>query len=133
MAFWNKETYAKVWKIETKEKYTDIRISTSEKDNREEGKYINSNWFARCVGKANNQITKINEGDRIKITSSKISNESYEDKNDGSKKSALKVIIFEFETLDSGNTKSDTKAKSEGKASEKKSKEKEVDDEELPF
>lgn len=112
--FFVKDTYCKIWKITAKEKYTDISISTSEKDNREEGKYINSNWFARCVGKAHNQIAKMSEGDRAKIVSGKVTNESYE--KDGEKKSAVRVTIFEFESADNNSTtKATTKTESKPK------------------
>lgn len=129
MAFWVKDTFAKVWEIKANEKYADVRISTSEKDNREEGKYINSNWFGRCVGKAYNQIAKINEKDSIKIISGKVTNEGYKDK-DGNNKSALRVTIFEIEDANSGKV---NKAESKSKKKEKTKSEEEVSDEELPF
>ncbi len=102
--------YAKIWKIAPAEKYVDVRISTSEKD--KDGKYVNSNWFARCLGKAAEQISKFKEGDRIKINKGKVSNELYTDKN-GDKKSALRVVIFDLESADSnGGTASYTLAQS---------------------
>ena len=141
MAFWIKETYAKVWDVEEKEKYTTLRISTSEKDSREEGKYINSNWFARCVGKA------LEKGDKIKITSGKISNESYKDK-DGNNKSALNLVVFDFEFMEATDnsakstskpkTKAKTKAKAKDEAKESTDMpvlddDEDEDDDELPF
>ena len=89
--------YSKIWKIDMKEKYADLRISTSEKIEKD-GKtdFINSNWFARAVGKAFNQIKNYNEGDSAVITKAKLSNETYE--KDGQKKSMLKFVIMEFES-----------------------------------
>lgn len=133
--FWVENTYAKIWKIDKKEKYADLRISTSEKDNREEGKYINSNWFARTIGHAFNQISngEFNEGDRVKIVKGKISNESYTDKN-GEKKSMLKVIILE---LANPNGDSSSAPAAEKKAPAKKpaakKKNEEISDDDLPF
>lgn len=133
--FWVENTYAKIWKIESKEKYDDLRISTSEKDNREEGKFINSNWFARCIGHAHQQIAngEFNEGDRVKIAKGKISNEAYEDK-DGNKKSALRVTILELASADSNSNTSAKESKPAAKKTTKTKKESAaVDDSDLPF
>ena len=55
MVFVNGKIYAKVWSVDAKEKYTDLRISTSEKVEKDGNtSYINSNWFPRAVGKAHN-------------------------------------------------------------------------------
>ena len=93
----NDKIFAKVWKIDKKDKYADLRISTSEKVEKDGNtSYINSNWFARAIGKAFNQLKDINEGDRVVITKAKLSNEQYE--KDGQKRSALKFVIMEFES-----------------------------------
>lgn len=129
--FFIKDTYAKIWSIKPSERYTDIRISTSEKDNREDGKYINSNWFARCVGKAHNQIAKMEEGDRAKIVSGKVSNEVYE--KDGEKKSALKVIVFDLERINNSNN-NESKPKEKAKKSVSPADFVEIEDgDDLPF
>lgn len=92
----NDKIFAKVWKIDKKEKYADLRISTSEKVEKDgETSYINSNWFARAIGKAFNQLKDIKEGDRVVITKAKLSNEPYE--KDGEKRSAFKFVVLEFE------------------------------------
>lgn len=91
--------FAKVWKIDKKDKYADLRISTSEKVEKDgETSYINSNWFVRAVGKAFNQLKDINEGDRVVITKAKLSNEQYE--KDGEKRSAFRFVVLEFESKD---------------------------------
>lgn len=98
--------FVTVWKVEDKGNYVQGRISTSEKDNREEGKWINSNWFCRFVGKAKEPALQLSERDRIKITSGKITNTtSGEGEN---RKSYLNVTIFDFETLEGfgGNSQS---------------------------
>lgn len=103
MVFVNNKIYAKVWNVEAKDKYTDLRISTSEKvDKNGETSYINSNWFVRAVGKAHNQAKTFSKGDNVVITKAKLSNEPYE--KDGQKKSAFKFVVLEFES------KEDTKA-----------------------
>ena len=89
--------YSKIWKIDKKEKYADLRISTSEKIEKDgKTEYVNSNWFARAVGKAFNQLKDFKEGDNAVITKAKLSNEQYE--KDGQKRSALKFVIMEFES-----------------------------------
>lgn len=80
--------YARVWKVWEKEKYTDLRVSTGDKQ--EDGTYKNSSWNVRLVGKAN---VKVNEGDNIVITKAKI--ENIFDKN--SNKEWLRIIAFELE------------------------------------
>ena len=103
MVFVNGKIFAKVWKIDKKDKYADLRISTSEKVEKDGNtEYVNSNWFARAIGKAFNQLKDINEGDRVVITKAKLSNEQYE--KDGEKRSAFRFIVLEFEG------KEDTKA-----------------------
>lgn len=93
MFFCHDKIYARVWKITPSEKYLDLQISTSEK--KQDGEYINSSWFARCVGHAFNSLNgKLKEGDRITITTAKLSNERYTAK-DGSIKSALRFVILE--------------------------------------
>lgn len=93
--------FATVWSVEDKGNYVQGRISTSEKDTREEGKYINSNWFVRFVGQSKEKALQLKERDRIRILSGKITNTlSGEGQN---RKSYLNVIIFDFEFLDSHN------------------------------
>ena len=95
MIFCHDTIYAKVWEVKTFEKYLELRISTSEKDKNNEGQYINSTWFPRCIGHAFNALKgKVKEGDRIVINLSKLSNEKYTAK-DGTTKSAFRFVILE--------------------------------------
>ena len=89
------KAYAKVWKVDVKEKYTALQISTGDKQ--ADGTYKNSNWNARLVGKAKD--IPVSEGDRIEIKSAKIEN-IYDKANN---KNWLNVIIFDFENQDSFN------------------------------
>ena len=118
MVFVNGKIYAKVWNVDAKEKYTDLRISTSEKVEKDGNtSYINSNWFVRAVGKAHNQAKNLSQGDNVVITKAKLSNEPYE--KDGQKRSAFKFVVLEFES------KEDTKDPESNGASDS--------DEDLPF
>lgn len=105
--------YSKIWKIDKKEKYADLRISTSEKVEKDgKTEYINSNWFARAVGKAFNQLKDFKEGDNAVIIKAKLSNESYE--KDGQKRSAFKFVVLEFESKDNAEApKADNTSDSE--------------------
>lgn len=95
MIFCHDKIYAKVWEVKQFDKYLELRISTSEKNKNNEGQYINSTWFPRCIGHAFNSLNgKVKEGDRIVITLSKLSNEKYTAK-DGTVKSAFRFVILE--------------------------------------
>lgn len=102
-----RDCYAKVWDVQVNEKYVDLRISTSEKDKNEQ--YVNSNWFARCIGQAYEPSTHLNKGDRIKITKGKVTNELHTN-NQGEKKSYLRVVVLGLE--DANNSGSYTPAQS---------------------
>ena len=80
--------YGRVWKVWKKEKYTDLNISTGDKQ--EDGSYKNSKWPVRLVGKANIEVA---EGDNIVITKAKIENIYDKERN----KEWLRVIAFELE------------------------------------
>jgi hypothetical protein len=115
--------FVTVWSVEDKGSYVQARISTSEKDNREEGKYINSNWFARFVGGCKEEALDLSERDRIKITSGKITNIlSGEGDN---KRNYLNVTIFGFEVLPQSGGSS--------KFSGGKPKDEEFTDDDIPF
>lgn len=81
--------YAKVWKVDKKENYTALQISTGDKQ--QDGTYKNSGWNCRLVGKAKD--IQVNESDSIVITAAKIEN-IY---NAEQKKSWLNIIVFDFE------------------------------------
>ena len=70
-------------------------MSTSEKDKDDNTKYINSNWFPRIIGHAFNSLKgKLKEGDKLVITKSKFTRESYKDA-EGVTKSSFKFLILE--------------------------------------
>lgn len=100
--------YARVWKVWKKEKYTDLSISTGDKQ--EDGTYKNSKWPARLVGKANVEVA---EGDSIVITKAKIENVYDKERN----REWLRIIAFELEDMAEADNPFDT----------------EKDNEELPF
>jgi hypothetical protein len=106
-----KNAFATVWTVEPKEKFTQARISTSEKE-KDTDKYVNSNWTARFVGKAKDAAATLKEKDRITIVSGKVTNTMYE--KDGEKKSFLQVVIFDFTVNGSnGNSTSSTVVESD--------------------
>lgn len=98
--FWiDNARYAKIWKIfqpkDSNAKYLDVSIGTSEKN--QDGEYVNSDWPARVIGKAFNQISKgdFKEKDTVDIVKAKLSNERYVDK-DGNHRNALRLLILEL-------------------------------------
>lgn len=97
MIFIKNPVWIKIWEINPKEKYIDIRFSTSEK--RDDGKYINSNWFGRCFGKAKDKFLSdnIKVGDRIRMTSGKITAEVYLN-SEGEKRTApTRVLVYDYD------------------------------------
>lgn len=133
--FYIKDAYARAWKVvRSTEKYTDIRITTSEKD--QDGNREYSTWFVRCVGAAHNKAKKLSEGDYIKILKAKMQNldRKDEDGNFMPYGSNLTIIVFDIEIDNkdtSDNKKETTKSKkSDGaKKSSKKASKKEDEDE----
>ena len=112
MVFVSNKIFAKVWNVEIKEKYTDLRISTSEKVEKDGNtSYINSNWFARAVDKAHNQAKNLSQGDNVVITKAKLSNEPYE--KDGQKRSAFKFVVLEFESKENAQAPENNASDSE--------------------
>ena len=81
------------------EKYTDLRITTSEKD--KEWNYVNSTWFPRVFGSVADQFKKMQQGDRFKITSGKLANVPYK-LEDGKIRSRLEFRIFSIDAGSSG-------------------------------
>lgn len=86
-------SYAKLWQIkEIKEKYSEVRISTSRKN--KEGKYEQDfGGFVRMVGQAHEQINYLTEGDSFKIVRCGVSNTYDKEK----KVTYNNFVIFEIE------------------------------------
>lgn len=101
MIYVSNKIYAKVWKVTVAEKYIDLRISTSVKD--ENDNYKNSGWFPRAIGKAMEKLKDVKEGDRITINKAMLTNERYTDDN-GNTKSAFKFLILDAEIQDDAAT-----------------------------
>lgn len=95
-------SYAKLWEIrDRKEKYTDIRISTSRK-NKETGNYEQDfGDFARLVGKAHEAAEDLNDGDRFKIIKCGVENRYNKEK----KVTYYNFVIFEIEPVESEPSK----------------------------
>ena len=104
MIFCKSKIYAKVWNAELSEsgKYMDLKISTSEKKEKEgeEPEFINSSWFARAVGHAVNSLKNITEGARIEITSAKLTNVYNKEKE----KAYFNFVILEAKIAGDGET-----------------------------
>ena len=115
MIFVTNEIRAKVWGIDRKDKYTDIKLSTSEKGPKG---YVYSHWFARAIGQAHELLKNCSEHETISITKSKLTNEGYKN-NDGQGKSSVRWVIFEASLCESGKDSSKTPKTKKTKGSEK--------------
>lgn len=106
MIFIKNPTWIKIWEVNPKEKYIDIRFSTSEK--KEDGSYTNSNWFGRCLGKARNKIIEdnIQKGDKIRMTSGKITAEVYLNDKGEKRTAPVKILIFDYDNGENSNNAS---------------------------
>lgn len=82
-------SYAKVWKINSHEKYTDIQCSTSQK---KDGNYVTDfSGFVRLVGKAHQKAVDLSEKDSIKIGNFGVTNSFANGKN------YTNIIMFDYE------------------------------------
>ena len=87
-------SYAKIWEIkEIKDKYSDIRISTSAKDKKTEEYYQDFGAFVRLVGQAHAQLEYLNTGDKFKIVRCGVTNKYDKEK----KVTYTDYVIFELE------------------------------------
>ena len=91
MIFINDVRYIKVWDVDIKEKYIDVRSGTSDK--KQDGTYENSSWNVRLVGKAVEQGKHLKKGDTYTIVKGKISNVYVKAKET----TYLNVIAFEID------------------------------------
>lgn len=83
--------YAKVWKINSHDHYTDIQCSTQQK---KEGNYVTDfRGFARLVGKAHEKAVDLAEGDSIKIGNFGVTNNYDKAKNI----TYTNILLFDFE------------------------------------
>lgn len=96
-----KDTYATVWSIENKGNFVQGRISTSEKDTKNQGKWINSNWFCKFSMKCKDLALTLHEKSKI-IMSGKVT--TYTTGEEGNKKTYTNVTIFDFKVVDNKPT-----------------------------
>ena len=96
------DTYAKLWAVENKGKYSVVELSVSRK-NKDTGEYETdfSDKFARFVGEAHTALQGMTGKERIKITSGDISNRYDKEK----KVTYTNFVVFSFEKLDGENEK----------------------------
>ncbi|MCR5225547.1 MAG: hypothetical protein K6C34_05685 [Alphaproteobacteria bacterium] len=83
---------ATAWKVDKHDKYLELQISTSEKN--QDGSYTNSYWYPRAIGHAFNTLKDVEKGTRITITKAKLTNTVFTDK-DGKKRTGFKFLILE--------------------------------------
>lgn len=123
----NSKVYMKVWDIKPLEKYTDLRATTSEK--KEDGSYLNSSWFPRCIGHAHNKTKELAKGDTILVTRFKLTNEPYE--KDGVKRSFFRMLVLDYEV--SKRADGQTGKQTVKKAEQQQKQEESASEEDMPF
>lgn len=81
-----------VFQVQKEEKYVDVNLSTSEKQ--QDGEWKNSQWNTRFVGKACEKAKELSDKDRIALLSFKMENVYVKEKN----ASYTNVIVYDFAT-----------------------------------
>lgn len=128
--------YARVWKVTKKEKYSEVRLSTSKKD-KNSGEYkqdFNHN-FVRFVGKAHRDISELNvpeKGTSIQILDCETTNEYNKEKD----VTYTNYMVYDFTTAEQGGGNNNASQKSSAPATQKataKPRPVEDDSDELPF
>ena len=98
MAVWMQPTYATVWEVTSHdEKSATVRLSTSRKN--QNGEYVNSNWFARFIGKALTNVDKLSAKDRIQLQKGFVEISSVK-QSDGGYKNYTNLLVFEWDFSD---------------------------------
>lgn len=88
-----KDGYAKIWKIDRKDNFTKVQLSTSKKS-KDGLKYeTDFSGFVSLIGHAHNKAADLKEGDRIKIGDFEVTN-SY---NKETKVGYTNIAVFEYE------------------------------------
>jgi len=106
----DKEQRVTVWEVKDKGSYTEVRMSSSRKDKRDDS-YKNSNWsFVRFVGKAHEKAKAENleRQDRIVLKGAGVSLEDYIDA-DGNKQypKNSQITVFNWERLEKSGDPTD--------------------------
>lgn len=121
-----KDSYAKVWSVETvSDTMTKIRISTSRK-NKQTGEYEQDfSGFVACVGsQAAAAAAALKEGDRIKLGDVDVTNKYDKEK----KVTYTNFTVFSFDVESGGNSAAPQPAEPQPTVDSG-----EVDDDRLPF
>ena len=69
------DTYATIWEVEDKGKFSRVKFSTYRKD-KESGAYTNSYWYASFFGDAHDALAALDAGTRVKLKG-RFNNEPY--------------------------------------------------------
>lgn len=97
MGLASKGFWCKVWKVEDKGKFTNLKISTSKKINDEWKKDFDG--FVRAIGHAHNKAKEIKEGDSIHVTEFELTNNYVKERNI----TYTNVAVFEIDEIKGSN------------------------------
>jgi hypothetical protein len=103
----SKGCYAKVWKIDRKERYTQIQASISKKIKDTDQYETDWSGFINLVGQAHQHAANLKEGDRIKIEEFDVTTRHNKEKN----VTYTNYAVFKYSAPNAENTQ-DSSAKS---------------------
>jgi hypothetical protein len=97
-------SYAKIWKIDRKEKYSDVQLSISKKNKQTDQYETEFSSTVRFIASANDDLRNITEGDRIKLGDCDVTNSFDKETKIG----YTNYKLFSFERVDSAQTNNST-------------------------
>jgi hypothetical protein len=101
MIWFSPTTKVTIWKVDQKEKYSEVTFSSSRKEQGEGGAWLNSNWsFVRFVGKAHTKADSLEPKNRIVLTKAAMTKEPYEKDGEKQYPKNPSMVVFDFEMAD---------------------------------
>lgn len=93
-------SFLKIWNIEDKDGYAEVKMSSSRKD-RKSGEYINSYFsFVKFTYHAYDKIKKMSVGDKITDVQFSLSMEPYVKNGEKIWPKSVKITVFDFTPVD---------------------------------
>lgn len=92
-------SFAKIWDIQDKDGWAEVRMSTSRKD-KKSGEYVNSYFsFVRFTYHAYDKIKKMSVGDKIANIQLSLSMEPYVKNGEKIYPKSVKITVFDFDEV----------------------------------
>lgn len=98
-------SFARIWDIQDKDGYAEVKLSTSRKDKRS-GEYVNSYFsFVRFTYHAYDKIKHMSVGDKITNIQLSLSYEPYTKNGEKVYPKSVKLTVFDFDDVSDGGRK----------------------------